>query len=65
MIITTPHNTAFQQRMARGHRIRTGHNLDALQVSEDGVLWHTVKRCCGETVPKTVETWEQHVPDKP
>jgi len=65
--VTTIPNTPFQQRMARGHRIRNGHELAALHVSDDGILWHKVRTCCGEQIPETVETWEQHTPtpDRP
>jgi hypothetical protein len=56
-LIETPADTPFNRRMAEGHKNRTGHKLDAVQVSDDGVLWHTVRLCCGETVPETVDTW--------
>jgi hypothetical protein len=63
--IVTPQDTPFQRRMARGHHIRQGHPLDAMQVSADGVLWHTVRLCCGQAIPATVATWDEHVPVKP
>jgi hypothetical protein len=58
-------HSPFNQRLARGHRMRLGHELKAVQVSEDGILWHTVRLCCGETIPDTVDAWEDHIPDKP
>lgn len=45
-------DTAFNRRMAEGHKNRTGHALDAVQVSDDGELWRIVRLCCGETVPE-------------
>lgn len=50
-------DTSFMRRMAEGHETRMGHKLDAVNVSEDGMLWHMVRLCCGETVPETVGTW--------
>jgi hypothetical protein len=55
--IEAPADTPFNRRLAEGHLHRTGHALDAVQVSDDGVLWYTVRLCCGETVPDTVDTW--------
>lgn len=55
-------DTPFNQRMARGHYMRLGHDLDALEVSEDGILWHRVYKCCGETIPFKVATWEDTTP---
>ena len=65
--VATVPSTPMEQRMARGHKIRTGHDQVALQVSDDGILWHKVRVCCGEQVPESVETWEDHTPqpDKP
>ena len=49
--------TPFNRRMAEGHKNRMGHMMDAVQVSDDGTLWHTVRLCCGETVSETVPVW--------
>ena len=43
-------DTSFRGRMAAGHKLRTGHSLDAVNVSDDGQIWHIVRLCCGETV---------------
>jgi hypothetical protein len=56
------HDTPLQRRIAAGHLQRTGHPLDAVSVSGDGVLWHTVRRCCGESVPPEVATWQDMTP---
>lgn len=61
--VETIPNTAMQQRMARGHRIRLGHEQKAVHVSDDGILWHKIRTCCGETIPETVTTWEDYTPD--
>ena len=61
--VETPVYTLFNARMARGHEMRLGHELKAVQVSDDGILWHTVRLCCGETIPDTVETWEDQTPE--
>jgi hypothetical protein len=55
-------DTPFQRRMARGHYNLRGHKLNAVHVSDDGILWHTVRLCCGDTVPDTVQTWADHHP---
>lgn len=57
-------DTPFQRRMARGHMLRHGHAMEATHVSADGQLWHSVKRCCGETIPAAVETWAETIPSK-
>jgi hypothetical protein len=64
MIVEPLKDTPFQARMARGHKMRLGHELKAVQVSSDGILWHTIKLCCGETIPESVETWADHTPEK-
>lgn len=44
-------DTSINRRMADGHINRTGHKLDAVQVSEDGELWNIVRMCCGDPHP--------------
>lgn len=56
--IEEPADTPFNRRLAEGHEFRTGHKLDSVMVSDDGVLWYTVRLCCGETVPETVTEWK-------
>jgi hypothetical protein len=63
--VQTIPNTSMEQRMARGHKLRFGHEQKALHVSDDGVLWHKVRTCCGEQIPETVKTFDDFVPDKP
>jgi hypothetical protein len=48
-------DTPFQRRMSEGHYNRVGHQLLGVLVSDDGSIWQTVRLCCGETVPETVE----------
>lgn len=55
-------DTPFNARLARGHYMRLGHVLDAVEVSQDGILWHKVYKCCGQTVPATVATWDDMTP---
>jgi hypothetical protein len=55
-------NTPFNARLARGHEMRLGHALEAVEVSSDGILWHKVYKCCGETIPATVKTLEDITP---
>lgn len=55
-------DSPFNARMERGHYMRTGHKLHAVEVSQDGMLWHKVYLCCGESIPDTVPTWEDHTP---
>lgn len=55
-------DTAFNRRMAQGHKARLGHKLIAEHVSADRILWHTVRLCCGDTVPARVSTWAAVVP---
>ena len=55
-------DTPFNRRLAEGHRNRTGHEQNAVHVSDDGTLWHRVRLCCDETIPETVETWADHTP---
>lgn len=64
MMVEPVANNSFNARMAEGHKRRLGHDLKAVQVSADGILWHTVRLCCGETVPETVPTWSEVIPDK-
>jgi hypothetical protein len=64
MIVQPISVTPYQARMARGHAILQGHKLRAVQVSSDGILWHTVRLCCGEEIPTTVDTWKDHTPEK-
>jgi len=54
MFVEEMQDTPFNRRMAEGHFNRLGHELDAVQVSDDGTLWQTVRKCCGDTVPETV-----------
>lgn len=61
LTVTPMPDTAFNRRMADGHRMRVGHTLDARSVSSDGVLWHTVRLCCGDALPSSVPTWSQYV----
>lgn len=58
-------DTPFNARLARGHKLRKGHELKAVQVSEDGTLWRYVYLCCGETIPDSVPTWDEFNPDIP
>lgn len=44
-------DTPFNRKLAEGHMNRTGHALDAVNVSNDGEWWQIVRFCCGETVP--------------
>ena len=55
-------HTPFNRRMAEGHKMRIGHKLNRVQVTADGVLWHGVNLCCGETAPETVTTWADTLP---
>lgn len=55
-------DTAMQRRMAAGHAMRLGHAENAVHVSADGVLWHKLRLCCGDTMPATVPTWEGVTP---
>jgi hypothetical protein len=55
-------DTPFQRRLAAGHGMRLGHPLQAVHVTSDGMLWHTVRRCCGEAIPAAVGTWEDVTP---
>lgn len=48
-MITMPlPSTRFYLHMAAGHRIRTGHALNAHLASKDGggVIWYVVRDCC-------------------
>ena len=50
--------TPLHAPMAKGHLRRKGHELDAVQVSDDGgELWRIVRLCCGETIPGAPEGW--------
>lgn len=40
-------DTAFYRRMRAGHKTRTGHDLDARLVTDDGALWRVDRSCCG------------------
>ncbi len=53
--VERPANTEFQRRMALGHRNRLGHELEMVQISDDGIIWRNVRLCCGDTVPDTLE----------
>lgn len=55
-------DTPVNRQMLRGHELRKGHTPDMRHVSADGVLWHRVALCCGETVPERVDTWESATP---
>lgn len=57
-------HTPFQRRMEVGHEMSTGHRADFRHVSEDGVLWHIVRFCCGDPIPETVPTWDETIPEK-
>lgn len=59
MQVSTIPDTPFERRMAQGHRIRLGHELNAVHVSSDGVLWHKVNLCCGDSIPESVASWEE------
>ena len=37
--------------------MRLGHEENAVHVSADGILWHKVRLCCGDTIPATVDTF--------
>jgi hypothetical protein len=54
-----PADTPFNRRLAEGHLNRTGHKMNLVQVSDDGILWTNVRLCCGETIPETVDTWQE------
>lgn len=56
--VEAPADNPFNRRMAEGHQFRTGHELNAIQVSDDGTLWHNVRLCCGEEIPETVTVWK-------
>jgi hypothetical protein len=58
-------DTTFNARLARGHKLRKGHDLNAVQVSADGVLWRYVHLCCGEEIPADVPTWNEFNPGVP
>lgn len=51
-------DNAYNRRMAEGHKRRTGHDLVGYQASDDGVLWHTIRECCGETEPEKLTGWQ-------
>ena len=58
----SPMERAFQQ----GHRRRQRHELVVIMASVDGILWHRVYLCCGETVEQRVAdglaTWASTAP---
>lgn len=62
MFIEKLPDTPMNKRMATGHLIRLGHQLNAVHVSQDGMLWHRVYLCCGESIPETVKTWNDITP---
>ncbi|MBK6639634.1 MAG: hypothetical protein IPG34_19625 [Rhodocyclaceae bacterium] len=45
--------------MAAGHLARTGHGLDAILVSPDGIVWEIVRKCCGDCVPENMTPWNE------
>lgn len=51
MLVESLTDTPYNRALARGHRIRNGHDMRAVQASSDGILWHNVMLCCGETIP--------------
>lgn len=53
MYIQRLSDNSFNQRMADGHRMRLGHKLDAVHVSEDREVWDLVRMCCGDPHPAT------------
>jgi len=55
-------DTPMRRRMAAGHEMRHGHTLDAVHVTSDGMLWHTVRLCCGEAIPAAVAGWDELTP---
>lgn len=64
--IESPMQRAFRQ----GHRGRTGHELVVIMASADGILWHRIALCCGETVEGALAagrltTWAQAAPPVP
>lgn len=60
--VSTIPDTPFSRRMAAGHAMRLGHTENAVHVSADGMLWHKVRLCCGDTIPATVPTWDDVTP---
>ena len=56
--------TPMYARMAEGHLIRTGHKLVAVHASSDGIVWLTVRLCCGEQVPGEAPTWVDAAPSR-
>lgn len=63
ILITPIPNTPFQRQMAQGHKNRTGHALRGHQVSQDGMVWATVRECCGENdAQRLPKTWAEVVP---
>jgi len=61
--VTDLPDTAMNRRILLGHSLRKNHTPDVLHVSLDGVLWTKVYRCCGESIPALVSTWDALVPD--
>lgn len=57
--------TSFNRQRAAGHQRRLGHALQAVQVTADRVLWHTVSTCCGHPIPDQVNTWADTIPARP
>lgn len=55
----TPLDSPFNRQRAKGHALRKGHELNAVQVSADNLLFFDVDLCCGEVVPAEVKTWAE------
>lgn len=64
-----PMESPMERMRRQAHRGRTGHELVSIMVSADGILWHRVAECCGETVEQKVAeglpTWAQAAPPVP
>lgn len=64
-----PTESPMHRQMVAGHRSRKGHELVVVMASVDGILWHRVYLCCGETVEQRVAeglaTWAQTAPPVP
>jgi hypothetical protein len=65
-----PAESPLERQRQRGHRQRTGHEAVSVLVSVDGILWHRVNECCGDTIEAAIEsgrvtTWAQQIPASP
>lgn len=51
-------DTAFYQRMAAGHAVRTGHELDAVLADDGDGIWRVQHACCPADVPISAQDIE-------